>query len=72
MEPIAPMIKTVSIWRCKCGARLKAVSESQAEQPSATSVAACPQCGEQHVVDAAYIISVTLDVDETSPAAPTD
>jgi ribosomal protein S27E len=52
-------MKTVSTWRCKCGASIKVVSELDRDQPSETRQVACPKCGDEQKVYAHTIISVT-------------
>jgi hypothetical protein len=60
------MITTVSTWRCKCGARVKALGEGDQNQPLATAVAECPTCGDKQVIHAAHILGVTHETDEAA------
>jgi hypothetical protein len=60
------MITKVSIWRCKCSARLKVVGETDEDQPLAVSVAKCPQCLETQVIHCHRINSVTIGQEESA------
>jgi hypothetical protein len=55
------MMTVVIIWRCKCGARLKAIGETDPNQPSGVSVAKCPECQETQVINCHRINSVTIE-----------
>jgi hypothetical protein len=55
------MIKTVSTWRCKCGAHAKVVGQTPKDKPSATEKAACPQCGDTQIIYGEKILSITSD-----------
>jgi hypothetical protein len=59
------MIITVTIWRCKCGASVKVLTEAARNQ-AGTVIAACPNCGHQQLIDAQRLISVTLEVETTA------
>jgi hypothetical protein len=60
------MITSVSTWRCKCGIRIKVVGETDRRQPHVTSVAECPNCGDEQIIYAARIVSTTQESDETA------
>jgi hypothetical protein len=60
------MMHSVSIWRCKCGARINALGEGDQNQPLATAVAECPTCGDKQAIYAARILSVTREADEAA------
>jgi hypothetical protein len=60
------MIHSVSIWRCKCGARINVLGEADQNQPLATAVAECPTCGDRQVICGARILSVTQETDEAA------
>jgi hypothetical protein len=55
------MITTVATWRCKCGAGVKVIAETDRQKIAATVVAACPDCGDKQVIYAHRIISVTAE-----------
>ncbi len=61
------MARMVTLWRCKCGTRIKVVAET-GSIPSASQTASCPTCREPHTVHADKIISVIEDMSERSPA----
>src|SRR6516162_2683048 len=46
------MITTIFSWRCECGARIGVIGESEGDNPAATSVAECPQCGDERLIRA--------------------
>jgi len=50
---------TVSIWRCKCGVRIKVISDLDRDHPSETREVACPKCGHKQKVHGQTIVSVT-------------
>ena len=58
----------VVLWRCKCGAHLKVIGESDQAKPRASQTTACPKCGEKQVVYAEKIHSVVEDYSDVSPA----
>ena len=62
------MARTVALWRCKCGTRVKVVAETDST-PSATQTISCPTCRDPHSINAAKIISVTKDMSVESAAA---
>jgi hypothetical protein len=59
----------IATLRCKCGLRLKVEGEIAKEDPQATSLAECPNCGDQQVVYVGRIRSITVEKDETAPNA---
>jgi hypothetical protein len=50
-------------WRCKCGATIKVVSETDRARMGENNciIAACPNCRDQQVVYAHRIISITTE-----------
>jgi hypothetical protein len=61
----------VSVWKCKCGAHLKAVTTTDEGQAPVSLQAACPRCGHERTFTANQILSVseekTLVSDSTDP-----
>jgi len=55
------MITSTSTWRCKCGVRVKVVSQTPKAEPTATQVAACPQCGDKQMIYGKTILSTTAE-----------
>jgi hypothetical protein len=55
------MITITSTWRCKCGVRVKVISQTPQDRPSATQTAACPKCGDSQLVYGETILSITVD-----------
>ena len=64
------MMTIVCSWRCKCGARIKAVGESRKHDPMGTSVAECPQCREPQMINCKVIKSVTVEKEESVADSP--
>jgi len=62
----------VAVWRCKCGAHVKAVAETSGERGRATQIAACPNCRMPQVIDGDTIISIAEDgiAEDASPDLP--
>ena len=61
------MITSVSMWRCKCGVRVKVISEADRKAPPATPIMiACPSCGDGQAIPANRIISVANEQDEAA------
>jgi hypothetical protein len=60
------MSTAVLSWRCKCGARLKVLGETDQDQPLAVSVARCPECLEMQVIHCCRIHSVTVEREEAT------
>jgi len=58
------MIMSVSTWRCKCGIRIKVVGESDPAKAGETITAACPECGDEQVINAVKLVSITTDNDK--------
>ena len=54
------MARIVAIWRCKCGTGVKVVAEADSI-PAAKQIASCPKCGDERLIHADKIISVTED-----------
>jgi hypothetical protein len=55
--------QAVSIWRCECGKRLKAITEFDPDKRQQQRVV-CPTCGREQLIDGSKVISVSED---TSP-----
>jgi hypothetical protein len=55
------MVPTVTIWRCKCGVRIKVLAELDQSQPPNTITISCPKCGSQQVIRAHNIKSLTTE-----------
>jgi hypothetical protein len=55
------MITSVSTWRCKCGIRIKVIGESDPANAGQTVKAACPKCGDEQVINAMKLVSITTD-----------
>src|SRR5262245_48595942 len=55
------MITTVATWLCTCGNRVKILAETNRDKPAATIVATCPNCGHQQLIDAEWLMSVTIN-----------
>jgi hypothetical protein len=55
------MIKTVSTWRCKCGAHVRVVAQTPKAKPSANQKAACPNCGDTQIIYGETILSIISD-----------
>jgi len=61
------MITSVSMWRCKCGVRVKVISETDRKAPAPTPIAIeCPGCGDTQGIPAHRIIYVTSEREETA------
>jgi hypothetical protein len=55
------------MWRCKCGVRIKVISETDREAPPPTTImVACPACGDGQAILAHRIISVTDEKAESA------
>jgi len=67
---VAAMITSVSTWRCKCGVRVKVVAEVDHDTPTATVIAACPNCKDRQVVYARRIVEVSHEKGDTSIIYP--
>ena len=61
------MIYSVSVWRCKCGVRVKVVAELDENKPRATAFTSCPNCNELHMLNAKTIVLVSHQTIETLP-----
>ena len=61
------MIHSVSTWRCKCGVRVKVVSQVDENKPRATALASCPNCNEPQMMNANRIIAISHQTIETLP-----
>jgi len=62
------MVEIAASWRCKCGIRVKVLSQVDPSQPPATRIASCPNCGDSQTVEGDKIVSVTEDISDVSPA----
>ena len=51
-------IKSVSQWRCRCGANIRVVTEGDAAKQGETTRVQCPRCGDSQVVYGVKVISV--------------
>jgi hypothetical protein len=58
-----------SVWRCKCGVRIKVVSEIDENKLRATALASCPSCNELQMMNATRIIAISHETIETLPDA---
>jgi hypothetical protein len=55
-------MKGVIVWRCKCGTRLKAETETKGGESAKTDqLAQCPVCREGSIILAEKVISVDTD-----------
>jgi hypothetical protein len=63
------MIHSVSVWRCKCGVRVKVVAELDENKLRATAFTSCPNCNEPHMMNANRIVLVSHQTIETLPDA---
>jgi hypothetical protein len=52
------MMTTVSAWRCKCGASIKVLGESDLDHLRGRIIVACPKCGTQLLMHLDKIISI--------------
>ena len=59
-------MNAVFSWRCKCGVRVKAVGETDPDNPLAQCTVQCPDCREEQTLSASKIVSVTNERDEAS------
>jgi hypothetical protein len=59
-----PIVTAASAWRCTCGADIKAVTQRDQADEMVYQAAACPQCGEEHMVHG-KIVCVTNDTSNT-------
>jgi hypothetical protein len=55
------MITSTSTWRCKCGVRVKVVSQTPNAEPTSTQFAARPQCGDKQMIYGKTILSATTE-----------
>ena len=62
------MEEIIASWCCKCGVRVKVISQVDPNQPPATQIAYCPKCGDSQTVQGDKIVSVTEDISDASPA----
>src|SRR5262249_32889772 len=62
------MVEIAASWRCKCGIRVKVLSQVDPSQPTATRIASCSNCGDSQTVEGDKIVSVTEDISDVSPA----
>ena len=52
------MLTIVTIWLCKCGARLKVVAEADQKEPRDMWTVSCPHCGDLQEIRADRIVSI--------------
>ena len=64
------MATSVSFWKCKCGALLKAVTRTDADQQPISLQVACPKCGHEQKLTANELLSVSEE--EPLGSAATD
>ena len=57
------MIGSVARWRCRCGASIKAITETDKARinDNIRLEVACPKCGDKQLVNAHHIIEVTAE-----------
>jgi len=68
-----PLMKTVSMWRCRCGISIKVIGETDGTKPVIPVLAACPKCDFQQAIYIDRIISLENDTANTiDPKRPTD
>jgi hypothetical protein len=68
LEYSSHVINSVARWRCKCGASIKVLTETdraQTEEDARREVN-CPECGDAQIVLAHRIIEVTIEKPDTS------
>jgi hypothetical protein len=58
------MVRAVFTWRCKCGVRVKVIGETNQKNPMTTSAVKCPACGEEQIIVASKVFSVSEERDE--------
>jgi hypothetical protein len=51
----------LTLWKCKCGVDLKAVTTTDDGQEPVSLQAECPRCGHEQTLKANQIISVSVD-----------
>jgi hypothetical protein len=59
------MINVVFSWRCKCGARVKVLGETDAANPTAKSTVKCPGCNDPQTLVVSKVVSVVQEEDES-------
>ena len=57
------MITAVFTWKCKCGADIKVVGETNGNRPVEQIAAPCPNCGDIQMIYAYQIVSITHYID---------
>jgi hypothetical protein len=64
------MIKGVATWRCKCGASVKVITETDKGRinDGIRLEAACPNCGDKQIIFAHRIIATTTYKDGETAA----
>jgi hypothetical protein len=60
------MTKRVTMWRCKCGVRVKVVTEMDIEDPTTTVIIKCPLCGDAQVISADQLVALNTENDDLS------
>jgi hypothetical protein len=66
------MIKGVATWRCKCGHRVKVITETDRSRIADVDrlPAACPNCGDKQIIYAHRILSVKTEDSQESATDP--
>jgi hypothetical protein len=59
------MTTNVIRWECKCGVRIKVVTEMDTGDPIRTVVFKCPRCGQAHAISAERLVSVSTDSEDS-------
>ena len=52
------MLTIITIWLCRCGARLKVLAEAVQNEPCDTWTVSCPHCGDLQEIRADRIVSI--------------
>jgi ribosomal protein S27E len=55
-------MQKVSTWRCKCGVRIKVVTEHDPKTPGDKIEVKCPSCGDKQMVYGSKVISLTKEM----------
>ena len=57
---IGSMMTTTAAWQCKCGLKIMVIGEMDRNNPSETTIAECPSCGDRQVIYAHRIVCVNV------------